>query len=107
MEKLLLSLAAKHQEKAVAILADWLWYWSEPAVIARRLPSALRLLRRLGAPPFGTSHGAASTLFAFLDTDDGELLEQFLSTPDASFMALDRVCIRDNDGRLISWGFTA
>ncbi len=104
IEKLLQSLPATHQEKAVIFLADWLWSWSEPAIIARRLPSALRLLHRLGTPPFGTTHGAASALFSFLDTDDRELLEQFLVAPDASFYALDRACIRDNDARLISWG---
>jgi hypothetical protein len=104
VEKLLLALPATHQEKAVAFLGDWLWSWNEPTVIARRLPAALRLLRRLATPPFGTSHGAAGALFAFLDTDNGKLLEQFLSAPEASFKALERSCIRENDARLISYG---
>jgi len=104
IEELLLSLPVTHQAKAVACLSDWLWSWDEPAVIVKRLPAGLRLLRRLCAPPFTTDDGAVSVLFSFLDVDDENLREQFLNAPDACLEALERGCVRDNDARLISWG---
>jgi hypothetical protein len=100
----LIDLPATHQAKAVTCLADWLWDWNEPVEIERHLPSGYRLLCRVAAPPFSTDEGSSNALFSFLNIDKKDLVETFLSTPDASFHALERACIRDNDARLISRG---
>lgn len=104
IEKLLIDLPATFQAKAVTCLADWLWDWNDPAEIERHLSFGYRLLRRITAPPFTTDEGSSNALFSFLNIDEKVLVENFLSTPNASFQALERACIRDNDARLISRG---
>jgi len=104
IEKLLVDLPASHQAKAVTCLADWLWDWNEPEEIELHLLSGYRLICRVAAPPFATDEGSSNALFSFLNIDKKILVEDFLSTPDSSFHALERACIRDNDARLISRG---
>jgi hypothetical protein len=104
IEKLLIALPSEHQAKAVTCFADWLWDWNEPAEIEKHLPPGYRLLRRVAAPPFATTEGASNALFSFLNIDKSDLVESFLNTSDASFHALERACVRENDARLISRG---
>jgi len=104
IEKLLIDLPATHQAKAVTCLADWLWDWNKPAEIETHLPPGYRLIGRVAASPFTTDEGSSNALFSFLNIDKKILVEDFLSTPDSSFHALERACVRDNDARLISRG---
>lgn len=104
IEELLIGLPSTHQAKAAVCLGDWLWYWDDPAEIGGRLPAGYELLRRVAAPPFAPGGGSSNALCSFLSIDKDDLVKNFLCAPDASFHALERASIRDDEARLVSRG---
>lgn len=104
IEEQLHSIPAEYQQKWVAALKDFLWFWDDPAALANNLPHAFALLQRLARPPFRTECDTSDVTSDYLGNLSGTLRERFLAASDASFRQLEQACQRRNNHCLIGGG---
>jgi hypothetical protein len=80
LEGLLLQTPQDRQPQLVSIISSWFSNCDEPVVIARSLPLAFQLVRRMSAPPFA--------LTGLLEVRDKENAAILVNAPARSFKAL-------------------
>jgi hypothetical protein len=93
LEDLLLQTPHDRQPKLVSIISRWFSNCDEPVVIARSLPLAFELIRRMSAPPFA--------LIGLLEVRDKENAAILVNAPARSFKALEEAGDRNNNDHLI------
>ncbi len=104
LEQLIHTTPIAYQHRLLGELAGYLWQWDTAEELRQFLPGAYTLSRRLATPPFRADIELSHVLGSFLDNQQEQLREDFLSAPDTSFHTLEKCCRRKNDARLIARG---
>jgi hypothetical protein len=101
------SLPGKYQHKVIKVWTNIFWRvvedCADPAPV---LGEAVALSLRAARPPFSAYPGLGRALehLAAVKWKDTPRLDQLRAAPDASWMALEHACRRENDAWLIGWG---
>lgn len=108
LESTLREIPPGYQVKFLYYMHDFYWYWDSGKELQAYVSIAMALAKRLSCPPFSSrKSGASEVLSDFIDCTTPQAREQFLQTPNSSFLNLEKACRSENRAQLITYGMAA
>lgn len=101
IERLLLKISGKYQEKFLANIDDFCWRWGDVKGLRECFKTTCFLLERLCSEPFKEKTYSEKTLNTLVWFSNKTLKQVLLNAPNSSFFNLEKTCYSKNDSNLI------